>query len=424
MATEIFPVCQVEAKQPSNLWNRLGYQLYRTALGIWKFIVGAAFCQMLLTSIAVVGWTYRVAQRRIMKRWWKLSQIEKPDCFCNFVQFSSFHRDLGGWPNWILQNNRAWMRFHRVPGLDKTRAGFKALLFSLWLNFKIGVQALFNTLVFTLPAGALMLFAWYAGWHNSFNKGYEQAIVGPVLGIAGIFLFIAAMYYVPMAQMRQASTGNWRAFYQFKTVWQIIRKKWLSCFGLALLYTTMAVPFTILKTMPGYFPQINPGLVELPPTEALEFAKNYYFYAGFFVFGAFLFLRLVAAQIYASGLLACIQSGAVPEDALAENEWETLHQLDLLTIKPQPTRHVLVRTVTWLGTRVGRATTGMAMFLVWFAFFSQVYISEFLHKSPGGQGWLNQPLVQLPWFNYIPKALEDAGKTLPDSPPDWQGKAF
>jgi hypothetical protein len=153
---------------------------------------------------------------------------------------------------------------------------------------------------------------------------------------------------------------------------------------------------------------MNPALADLPADQALHFDKQYYFFAAFLVFAAFVALRIVAAKIYASGLLACLQSGALPEDVLAENEWETLQRLNLLGYRVTAPRHVLVRTVTWLGTRIGRITTGVALFLVWFSFVAQIYVSEFMIKSPGGHGWLNQPLVQLPWFNYIPPALKAA----------------
>ncbi len=329
---------------------KLGYQLYRFALAIWKFLAGVALTQSLLGSILVVGWTMRAAQRVVQKRWWKLNDLRSENCFCDFVQCSSFHRALGGWPNWVVEHNRTWMTAHRTPGIGKMRAMSKALFNSLWRNLKIGVQGVFNTWVLTLPGCVLMLFSWYAGWHNSFNKGYEQAVVGPLTGFSGIALLIVAMYYVPMAQMRQASTGNWRSFFEFKLVWQLIRKKWLACFGLALLYTAFSVPVTILKTVPGFFPQINPKLAGLPPPEALQFAKTYYFYAAFLFFAAYVVLRMVAARIYASSLLACVQSGAVTEEALAENEWETLHRLGHLAIRPQPERHALIKAAAWLGT--------------------------------------------------------------------------
>jgi hypothetical protein len=384
------------------------YSIYVFFLAIWKFSVGVVFTQSVLLSFLVVGWTFRAAQRAVQKQWWKMSRITHEACFCEFTQLSSFHRGLGGWPNWILQNDREWMRAHKLP-VGRFKHFFKAVFYSLWLNLKIGVQAVFNTLVLTLPSGSLMLFSWYAGWHNSFNKGYEQAPVGPITGLAGIVCFIAAMYYVPIAQIRQASTGNWRSFYDFKTVWQLIRKKWLSCLGLAALYALLAIPFTIVKSAPTFFPS-NSALTSLSPERALAFAKAYYLYTAFLLFGCYLILRIVAAKIYASSMVACIQSGALTEEALAECEWETLNRLDLITIKPEPARHFLVRTITWCGTKVGRATVGVALFLFWFLFIGQTYVSEFLIKTEYGRGWLNQPYVQLPWFNYIPSELAGEGK--------------
>ena len=45
-----------------------------------------------------------------------------------------------------------------------------------------------NTWVLTLVPSLLMLFSWEAGWDNSFNKGYEQAAIGPTTGTLGIDL--------------------------------------------------------------------------------------------------------------------------------------------------------------------------------------------------------------------------------------------
>jgi hypothetical protein len=419
MNEQISPPELVQTPPAPTRLAKIRYNLYRTALALWKFVVGVLFTQTLLGSIIIVGWTFRAAKRAVHKAWWKQSAPGKTVCFCDFVQCSSYHQSLGGWPNWILEHERAWLRAHRIPGFRGVRAFAKALFHSLGSNLKIGVQGIFNTWVLTMPGCILMLFAWYAGWHNSFNKGYEQAIVGPLTGIGGVILFIAAMYYVPMAQIRQASTGDWRAFYDFKTVRQLIRKKWLACLGLAVLFTVFSLPVTILKTAPAFFPQINPLLADLPPAEAFAFAKKYYFYSAMVLFAAFVALRIVAAKIYASALLACVQSGALAEEALAENEWETLHRLELLTVQPAKPRHYLVRTIAWLGTRIGRATTGVALFFVWFSFVGQVYVSEFFMKSPFAHGWLNQPLIQLPWFNYIPNALREqasASAAKPEEP--------
>jgi hypothetical protein len=64
--------------------------------------------------------------------------------------------------------------------------------------------------------------------------------------------------------------------------------------------------------------------------------------------------------------------------------------------------------------RVAAGTTGWALrtagiaatAFVWFTFVAQIFISEFLNYHPG-IGWLNQPLVQLPWFHYVPGHLQN-----------------
>jgi len=127
-----------------------------------------------------------------------------------------------------------------------------------------------------LPGCLLWLFAWYDGWNNSFNKGYEQAIVGPMVFVLGIVLFVAAMLYVPMAQSRFASTGSWRSFFQFRLVWKLVRQEWLGSLVLAGLYAMLAFPVNILKTFPQFFPQIRPELELLSAEDAISFLKIYF----------------------------------------------------------------------------------------------------------------------------------------------------
>ena len=44
--------------------------------------------------------------------------------------------------------------------------------------------------------------------------------------------------------------------------------------------------------------------------------------------------------------------------------------------------------------------------LIWFTFVAQIYIAQFF-QAHGGMGWINQPLVQLPWFHYLPARLNN-----------------
>jgi hypothetical protein len=282
---------------------------------------------------------------------------------------------------------------------------------SLWLNFRLGIQIVANTCVFILPAGLLWWFGWYDGWNNSFNKGYEQAATGPLISIVGIFLFIGAMFYVPMAQARQAVTGNWRSFYQFRLVWSVARSKWLSCIGLALLYCGFGLLLSIFKTGPEFWPQGKPVLEVLTPALTRKSLDGYFFWCALAVLPAFVILRLVAARIYASGLLRQVRAGVIAAETPGEFERDAMERLELMEVERKSERHFLVRLAAWTGTRIGRGVCGFVLGLIWFLFVAEIYVAEFFNYH-GAIGWLNQPLVQAPWFHYLPSKVQGAGGDL------------
>src|SRR5207244_2851383 len=98
-----------------------------------------------------------------------------------------------------------------------------------------------------------MRVSWELGWFNSLNKGYEQVLIGPVAGLLGIALFIAAMFYVLMAQVHQAVAGDFRAFFDIRFVWRLIRARLSAYVILAALIVLISLPLEILKTAPAFF---------------------------------------------------------------------------------------------------------------------------------------------------------------------------
>ena len=290
--------------------------IWKIAVFFWKYVVAVALCQAFLGSILVVGWTYRLMQRTALKTWWKKSQLRRDGgTFGEFLAESQSFGQLRHWPNWILGQH---------PAIGPTsKPGWSLVLFgSLWLNGKLGIQAMFNTWVLTMPACVLWLFAWFAGWNNSFNKGYEQATVGPLTGLLGVVLFIAAMFYVPMAQARQATTGSYVTFYEFRFVWRLVRNRWLGCLKLAVLYSLLSLPVIVLKTAPAFFPQINTALEDATDADVLQILNWYYFASAAFVFAIFLFLKLSATRTYAAALLSNVSRGRVhPSDLRSVSNW-------------------------------------------------------------------------------------------------------
>ena len=130
---------------------------------------------------------------------------------------------LAHWPNWFM-SPRIWvhgcaMAVRRAPA-SVMLAGIlvSSLGAAFWANAKAGTLAALQPGSVTLPLMVLWLLSWWGGWENSFNKGYEQAWVGPVIGVGGDGLIILAMTYVPLAQARQATEGTWRSFFDYRLV--------------------------------------------------------------------------------------------------------------------------------------------------------------------------------------------------------------
>jgi hypothetical protein len=373
----------------------------------WKYLVGALLCFTLPGSLLVVGWSYRLAQRSAYRQWWRASPTRRPgEPFGRAARADELLRWHVHWPNWIV-HPLAGDVFRAARGQGWARQGRAVVVASLgscWLNLRIGVGAIFNTWVLTLPGCMLWLFAWYDGWNNSFNKGYEQAHLGPLMGLSGIALFIGAMFYVPLAQARQAVTGHWRRFYDFRLIWTLIKRRRRGPLLLASLYSMLSLPLIVLKTLPGFFPQLFPGFEDLSAAQVARNLTLYFLASCGVMFPFFVLLRVVAARIYAKALLACLRDGSLEPAALAPSERAIMEHLALPLEAPSRRSHPLIRAVsgTW------RVTTSALLVLllvgVWWSFVAQIFASEFLNYHLA-QGWLNQPLVQLPWFNYIPGHL-------------------
>lgn len=383
-----------------RLKNLLGF--------IWKYFLGAVFCAVLPGSVLVVGWSYRLVRRYVIREWWKLSTRSSATGFAEFLSDNSLQQEKQVFPNWLLQ--------HRATKDKDAPRSLRTLVRpfaqSLAINFKHGVQGVFNTWVLTMPGCMLWLFAWYAGWDNSFNKGYEQFWVGPLTGWIGVLLFIAAMFYVPMAQARQAATGNWKSFYQFRLVRECVRQQWFGCLILAGLYSAASLPVTLLRSAPVIMEKMFPSTETMSDAELYQFLQNYYFYSCLIVFPVFVFLRLAAGRIYSTALVAAVQRSPEFEEHLDELEKAVLGQLGLLKRDEQDESNPIFRAIGWMGKRTARTTGGFVAFLIWFSFVAQLFVAEFLVYHPV-VGWLNQPLVQLPYFNHIPQHLKESASKPP-----------
>lgn len=404
MAVPIFISVDSSSEQVSSrtILQRLGAVI----MFVWRWTVGVIFTHAFFFSIFVVGWTYRLMQRYAVYRFIKLYYPKHAKInFRKLVHSNDDYASMLTPPNWFNQQNpvstlkRQWHESDTIWQSVKSVIRFP--FHSLWLNFKIGLQGLFNTYVITLIPCLLWQFAWHAGWNNSFNKIYEQAHVGALTGLTGVFLFSLVMMYVPMAQVRQAVTGEWKTFYQFKTNWRLIRSCWFYYAMLALLFTLISLPITIFKTAPGFFPQMNPALIDATDAELLSVLNQYFFVVSFFCLAGFILVRLAGVRVYVTAVKTALSRNMLTIKSLSPFEQKIIQTVGGNQQEDIEEPHMIMKATQWMGRKMKAAVCMVLIFVIWITFSFQIFVSEFLNYHPS-RAWLNQPLIQMPAFRYVP----------------------
>ncbi len=232
----------------------------------------------------------------------------------------------------------------------------------VWARIKFGTAGALTLASVTLIPGMMWAFAWHAGWANSFNKGYEQAAIGPLTGLLGIAIFMLIMPYVQIAQSQHAATADWRAFYRFRENMKLWSGAPISAALLPILYALAGLPIFLLFVLPTFLPQMT-NYADTTNAEVLERIRAWYFLGGA-LFVALLFgVKRVVAWVY-------IRAAAATR------------------------RHTRLRLV--IGYPIVAA--------LWFFVVAELFIGQFLNYH-GPVGWLNLPLIQLPWVNRVPAEL-------------------
>ena len=356
-----------------------------------SWIFAALACMSIPLAILFAGWTYRLVQRRAHKLWTTLLGME-PDS----------RRTL---PRWFLSERfgetlsatkGSAFRF-RIAGIVRALSG------SLGTNLKTGFLITFNSFLVTLPGGMIMMFSWYSGWDNSFNKGYEQAEIGPLWGLIGIFLFMAAMTYVPIAQARQAITGSTRTFWSYRKVRDVIRARPVTCLALSGGYTFLGAIFMVAVITPAVIGN-NDSFEGKSTAEIVSFLNAYYFlWAAFFIVPGFVLLKLIAGRIYASASYDAIVTSRWQKDEVTDRERQIFEHAQVAE-KP-PALPGLMQTSLAAFSLIGRLFLRATTFLLLLLLALELYVAQFFTFEPA-TNWLRQPMVQLPWYRSIPKHLE------------------
>ena len=359
---------------------------------LWRYLLGALFTLTPVSAILVVGWTQRATARAVARRWHAQAGHAGKD-FADFARESEATSHLAHWPRWVMAEDAgALFAEARRSGFARAMALIARALFgSLWANARAGIGALLPIVIVLAPAGMLWLFSWWAGWDNSFNKGYEQAWVGPTVALAGVVYFIVAMSLLPLAEVRQAVNNSWRAFFDVGFLRRAAREARLGLIGLAVAFVSAGFVVASLKVAP-----LGIGNMAATPAEALRWAEAYPLLVAGLLFPLYVALRLIAARVYARATSKLAARAGT--EAFAARERDLLDRLSLGQ-GDAPARGRLARIAIGSGSVATGLLASAAVFAVWFGLAGQIYVSQFLVHD--WMHWVNHPLVQLPWVGSI-----------------------
>jgi hypothetical protein len=423
----------------------------------WRIFAGAFLCFAgYVLSIIVVGWFYRWMQATVLRGFWKRSPQRVHGSFEAFCA-SLGHDAPVARPRWFLKERmrdtlrRAGPDGRPPSSLRVAARAVKLPLGSLWRNLKIGFLGLLATFLLLGPGCLIMIFGWEFGWLVAFDKVYEQGFIGLAVSLPAIGLFVTAMFYVPMAQVHQAVTGEFRAFFDFRFVWRLIQARLTAYMGLiALLAVLSAVFVEVAKTAPGFFwnnaelqdhgdakeqmeilvdlasaAQRNPALEEEVAWREAELGvsrhdaatraeehrlavlkplNQYLFTCSVGLFLAWLLTRRVAAAVYRSAVVKVLERGRVARADLHPTlaRWFERLGLNIIPAAELPGFVEAVRgSSAWLYRKFAYTLIAIILFL----WVSKTYVGEFLNYHPVS-GFGNHALVQFPTFGSAPGHLQ------------------
>ncbi|MEM9353698.1 MAG: hypothetical protein AAGA92_11850, partial [Planctomycetota bacterium] len=367
-----------------------GFFLRATAAAV-RFGIGVVLCQGVLTAVLVVGWAQRWLERRVYSYWWRRSPArDRGLAFDDYLSRVDRPISQPALPRWITADPSNTPASRRVRWFG-----------SLVANFGRGLPAAANAFLWLLPATALWYVAWVLGWNISFHKLYEQSPIGATLGVSGVALFAALLLYLPVALARQAVTADPRRFYDLRLNWLLTRNAAWGGVQTAAFAAAVGSVVMVLRIAP-YFLGGSEEIAALPPAQQLAWLKSYYLAAGIVVLGGYLLTWLLAARVYAAAALRAFLSGAGPKLTHVE-------QNAFASLGYQPTERAETGSPLWKTSRSfaggGWTAAGLAAAsLAWVAVATEVFVGQFFHYIPG-LGWLNHPLLVLPYFKYLPPGL-------------------
>ncbi|MGL4237969.1 hypothetical protein [Tabrizicola sp.] len=241
-------------------------------------------------------------------------------------------------------------------------------------NIRTGLIALTALLAWTLPFTLLWLGAWWAGWENSFNKGYEQAFVGPSVYFLGVFLAALILPALPLMLAHLASEDRLSAAFELRRLRSLIAQAGWRIPALSFLVTLFTFPFAAARGLITTATDWAPQLENMTPDQIAEIKGWIALALAALAFFTVWITRSLATRIYAR---------AAPRAAgLKPGLWDGT-QASEAAEPARPASRLL--TTLWYG--LGMGITLALSFLI--------LAGQFLDHA--WWRWLFHPALTLPW---------------------------
>ncbi len=302
-----------------------------------SLVLGTLLCLTAPTSLLVLGW--------LMRR-------------MRFVALAKAGLPAAS-PGWLLGEGR---------GVARWLGGLAA-------NMREGVMAAVSLALASAPFTVIWLLSWWAGWENSFSKGYEQAFVGPLLGLVGVGIFCVVMIWLPIALAHQAVENRVLALFEWRMVRSAVRHTGWGYVFFSAATVIFALPLFAGRGLVTFASGIVPGFDEMTAEQAAELAGRIDLGLAMYIFVALLILRSWSARLYANAVARAL---AGPEAAI----WQ-----DSPLAAGRRAGNRSWRLTHWMRT--------MMLALIWFGLVAQIFVGQFLNHD--WHLWMTHPFFLLPW---------------------------
>lgn len=364
--------------------------LKATLAGTMTLLAGFLCCWTPVTAPLLTGWINRYMRQCAVKVWVKKSGVPDQKAFYETADNSV----LKIWPRWLEPEKENQTAGHIL--LRPLRKG-KQVARALKRHYQNGLMTLFNTWIVTLPFGFCWLWMWWAGWNNTFARGYEEEGLAQSVLILSMFAFCVLMLYLPLAQARQAIEGTWQSFFDIRAVRTIAKQVRFRLLLLALGYALFSGVILIgAKTLLANFGQIYALDMNDPQMLEQKIFMHFLGMISIFYLGLLLVKRM-NARIYAIGVIKALRSGALkPEDLMPYERKILIDRLGYKQTAPKKLAPRWRRALKWPLKKIGALLLVLTTLGVWGGLVSTLYFAQFMnHSYPD---WLNIPLIQMPFI--------------------------